>query len=713
MTLYGSRYDDNTLTLPDIGFNFYYNGTNSRSKIYVGGNSWVGFGSSQENLKINRRDASCNNLYNLKEQENGRDIFRIRWEGNSNYSWWGTNDLVWELILYDDNTMVLIIEAIPNSGTNSFDTKGSVTSLILENNKSYVMFPNSELGKNYTIQEGSYRQTTVKYLIDDGVNGIKAWDGDTWGKVSDGSVTESMMMNFGCELLPPDRTGLILTNPILLFWTDDFEVTNKKIETLAIPTPKMVRQNTDYSISNGIKNIRLTASITGDSIIKVACSYDLGENWWSFYNYTWTNISLEELSNKGMAFNIINAITTTQWDYLVHDKQSIKCIYYIYSKIKGSRSSSYYSAPFQNIVLTSYSGDESADTPYYKGELIGYTDKGSSYSGSDILKGTINTAETKLGTEGDGVLHFVFDFPTHVANGSFQSIWWIGDITTSSSKKEEITVVCPCTRTDAIAGGSNYYVGKAMTRSADKRVCILGEKSTSSYTGIFYPKYELILNDDFTFYKYIDISGKVSTSITNTFCGWGASDNGIVIINAYSTTNNLAIIDIDIGQVQTLSLNTSNIGDQYVNVNIRGNKVYISGNKFSEYVINGGALTLVRDYGKATSYFFSDFNDSVAFLSEDKRICYLNNNMVKATPIIVDTVSTQRHLKYRSDNNEIGYTLEQIKQDGANVTLTIGKYSIGTYVGAQTLLAALVTKTPTNTILFSDTKNIIKKVGNL
>ena len=371
---------------------------------------------------------------------------------------------------------------------------------------------------------------------------------------------------------------------------------------------------------------------------------------------------------------------------------------YFYSKIKGNRNSNYYSAPFQNIVLTSYSGDESADTPYYKGELIAYADKATSYSGIDILKGTINTAETKLDTEGNGLLHFVFDFPTHAANGTFQSIWWIGDMTTLPTKKEEITVVCPCTRTDAIAGGSNYYVGKAMTRSSDKWVCILGEKSTSSYTSIFYPKYALILNDDFTFYKYIDISGKLSSSITNTFCGWGASDNGVIIINAYSKTNNLAIIDIDTGQVQTLSLDTSNIGSQYVNVNIRANKVYVSGSKFSEYVINGGTLTLVRDYGKATSYFFSDFNDSVAFLSEDKKICYLNNNAVKATPIIIDTSSTQRHLKYRADDNEIGYTLEQIKQDGANVTLTIGKYSIGKHVGAQTLLAAPVTKTPTNTM---------------
>ena len=329
MTLYGSRYDENTITLPDIGFDFYYNGVNSRSKIYVSGNSWIGFGSSQENLKINRKDTSCNNLYYLKEQENGRDVFRIRWEGNSVYNRWGTNDLVWELMLYDDSTMVLIIEAIPNSGANSFDTKGSVTSLILENNKSYVMFPNSELGKNYIVQEGSYRQTTIKYLIDDGVNGIKAWDGVAWSKVSDGPVTENIIMNLGCESLLPDRTGLILTNPVLLFWTDDFEADNKKIKTTAIPTFKIIKQNKDYSILNGIKNVVLTANITWNSIIKVACSIDSGQSWWAFYNSIWTNISIGELKIKGMTSNIVNTITETQWSALVNDKQSIRFVYYI------------------------------------------------------------------------------------------------------------------------------------------------------------------------------------------------------------------------------------------------------------------------------------------------------------------------------------------------------------------------------------------------
>lgn len=94
MTLFGSNNDDSTVTLPDIGFDFFYNGVNCRTAIYTSGNSWVGLGRSSENLQINRRDASYNKLFYLKETDNGKGVFRILWEGNSSYSSWGSNNLV-------------------------------------------------------------------------------------------------------------------------------------------------------------------------------------------------------------------------------------------------------------------------------------------------------------------------------------------------------------------------------------------------------------------------------------------------------------------------------------------------------------------------------------------------------------------------------------------------------------------------------------------
>lgn len=98
---------------------------------------------------------------------------------------------------------------------------------------------------------------------------------------------------------------------------------------------------------------------------------------------------------------------------------------YFYYRIKGSISTTQYpSPPWQSLVLTDYSGSEEANNNFIRGNLIGYADKTTPYAGGDSQKGTINIAETKLDTIFNGVLHFVFDFPTNAANGTFQTVWW-------------------------------------------------------------------------------------------------------------------------------------------------------------------------------------------------------------------------------------------------------------------------------------------------
>ena len=68
MTLISSRNDDSTVSFPDIGFDFKYNGSPVRI-IYSTGNTWIGFGTASEHLTINRKDTSVNNLYYKKEDK--------------------------------------------------------------------------------------------------------------------------------------------------------------------------------------------------------------------------------------------------------------------------------------------------------------------------------------------------------------------------------------------------------------------------------------------------------------------------------------------------------------------------------------------------------------------------------------------------------------------------------------------------------------------
>lgn len=99
---------------------------------------------------------------------------------------------------------------------------------------------------------------------------------------------------------------------------------------------------------------------------------------------------------------------------------------YFYNRIKGSISSTAYIAPWQVLVLTDSNSSEDATLTYLKGNIIAWADKATPYSGTDGSRGSVNLSETSLDAAGNGDLHFVFDFPTNAANGTFQTVWWAG-----------------------------------------------------------------------------------------------------------------------------------------------------------------------------------------------------------------------------------------------------------------------------------------------
>jgi len=77
-----------------------------------------------------------------------------------------------------------------------------------------------------------------------------------------------------------------------------------------------------------------------------------------------------------------------------------------------------------NCIILDLSTDATIyDTyPLYRniGQVIGWSDK-TNYSGTDTFRGTINAAESYTNNER---VHYVFDWPTHAANGTFQTIAW-------------------------------------------------------------------------------------------------------------------------------------------------------------------------------------------------------------------------------------------------------------------------------------------------
>jgi hypothetical protein len=62
------------------------------------------------------------------------------------------------------------------------------------------------------------------------------------------------------------------------------------------------------------------------------------------------------------------------------------------------------------------------------GEVVGYADRETSYSGASTTLGSFNSAESFKNAVAKQ-LHFVWDFPTHASNGEFQSLYWNPDVT--------------------------------------------------------------------------------------------------------------------------------------------------------------------------------------------------------------------------------------------------------------------------------------------
>jgi hypothetical protein len=349
MTLFGTNNDDSTVTLPDMGFDFKYNGSVIR-QLRTSGNTWVGFGSTTEHLKINRRDASYNKLYYAIEAEGGKKTFRIRWEGNSVYSNWNTNDLIWELTLFETGVIRLVIEKIPNTGTNSFDNPNVGTqTLTLGNGSSLIFFPGTSDGKNYTIYYNSnYIPTNEKYLIVDD-EGVKTFSNGSWSKIGDLPLTEAMFLSFGLLTIPQSYAG-ITGNPKLYFYSDDntkkANPTKYILETKEVVTssPKVIKQRSNFLIPSGksILNITVDTSfvrrdtsgnpISTNGAIKLAISFDSGV---SYYTYNQTSGAFEVIDindinqflNQGIDVNNTNQLNMDLLNQLLTENRTIRFAY--------------------------------------------------------------------------------------------------------------------------------------------------------------------------------------------------------------------------------------------------------------------------------------------------------------------------------------------------------------------------------------------------
>ena len=326
MTLFGTRNDDSTVTLPTLEFIFLYNNT-AVNTIFSSGNSWIGIGAGTEHISINRRDASYNNLFYANEMEYGLKVFRMRFEGNSSYSSWGSNDLIWEFSVFEDGVIRLVIEKTPNNASDNFNNPGGTAlSVRFETGKSYIFTSQNENGTNFIVEEGTYLPCQSKFLFIDG-EGVKSYlqaeASSVWSKVADVPITETMFLEYGVDVLPNDLTGL-LSQATLCYFTDNpsivMDMGNYTLEVKEVVTskPKVIIQRESFQIAQN-RNIGVIEVVTSEvgGKIRIAISTDNGLSYKTFSKETSSFVPINIDNMEEFLLNGIRASGLVDLDYMV------------------------------------------------------------------------------------------------------------------------------------------------------------------------------------------------------------------------------------------------------------------------------------------------------------------------------------------------------------------------------------------------------------
>jgi len=324
--------------------------------------------------------------------------------------------------------------------------------------------------------------------------------------------------------------------------------------------------------------------------------------------------------------------------------------------------------PFTNIILTDYEGEENADEVCVRGNVIAWANKSTTYVGTSSLRGTINNAESELTDRTQsGYLKYVFDFPTHAANGNINSIWWayggsnsykmLGDAYLSKASVQTYTDMC-CDGSYVYAVRNSGTIYKMIMDSANAETISF---TTNNLRGIEWDGTNFWLADNTTktIYKCNTVFSIISTvalTVSENITGITLYNNKIFV----STTAALYRIALD-GTVEA-RITAETLGFQSGGIlgRAKANNKYLmcfgrnGSNYYYAFLDTNGNTMYLRDVTDDSNFRVQDF-------------CFVNNEYYANSNFYI------RHTSYR----DFAY--------------------LGS-VGAHTKLPSTITKTSTNTM---------------
>lgn len=307
-----SRNDDDTDTVTGVDW-FSYGGTVANN-IYASGNGWIGFGSSSEHLKVNRRDQAMWNLWReegtFSTQFNTYRFLRIRWSGYSHYSSTSASALLtFDVILFDTGDIMLYMVDVPTSNYTGTFYLGDLSYTKPTTENRYVTFYLQTDG-SYIVDYAPVAYYAKKYLVRNGSTIYTVADGALIEVA--GSLNAELFFTSGTDAIPDGALLMTLATPEVLCWTDADTVPKLTATVTATPQSQVIITDKIYLTDKSITGIEsVLATCEGDLI--VAVSFDDKQTWKAWNGKQWATLSDD---NTGMSKETLEAITFEQWNEL-------------------------------------------------------------------------------------------------------------------------------------------------------------------------------------------------------------------------------------------------------------------------------------------------------------------------------------------------------------------------------------------------------------
>lgn len=218
--------------------------------------------------------------------------------------------------------------------------------------------------------------------------------------------------------------------------------------------------------------------------------------------------------------------------------------------------------PLRHLTLTDWDRPEHKDTPSICGKQLATAMTGYLYSGSSTTQGTYNSAESgrRINSDGQLIQSYVYDWPTHAANGTFQSLWLSTvERTTTATRRDAYkdwamladwpSDLLTYVRSNG-SSSSNYTYSRPVDRNysiVDGKVTVWVQPNYGYSTASPYYKPGLIYQFDAATGKYlthVTISSFTRTPSTNT-TPVPSADGGYFLVDTASSTTTCYIYKID------------------------------------------------------------------------------------------------------------------------------------------------------------------------